>query len=294
MKTASFEYSRADSLEQVLEGLSDSAGEARILAGGQSLVAMMAMRLARPERLIDINHVTGLAGIEAVDGFAVVRACTRQAVAAESSLIARDVPLLAAALPLVGHIQTRNRGTIGGSLAHGDPTAEILLTAIALGARVTLASVGGTRSLDIAAFSLGPMETRAGENECLTEIRFPIPPPGLSIGVCVDEISPRAGDYAVIGAAAQIGVDDGGICRHARLAVSGASPVPVFASHVEAALLGSRLDDKDIDEATRLLDPLLDPESDVQASAAYRRRVAPGMLARVIKSARDQTGNRYP
>ena len=292
MKAASFEYSRAENLEQVLEGLANGGGEARIIAGGQSLVAMMAMRLARPERLIDINHVAALEGIEAGEDHVSIRACTRQATAGASALVARGVPLLAAALPLVGHIQTRNRGTIGGSLAHGDPTAEILLAATALGARVTLASLGGTRDLDIADFSLGAMETDARDDECLTEIHFPAPPPGLSIGVSVDEISPRAGDYAVIGAAAEVGLDGDGICRHARLASSGASPVPVLASPVMSALLGSRLEDNDIDAAARLLDPLLDPESDVQASAAYRRRVAPGMLARVISAARDQARER--
>jgi aerobic carbon-monoxide dehydrogenase medium subunit len=294
MKVASFEYSRADSLEQVLECLSNGDGEARILAGGQSLVPMMAMRLARPERLIDINHVTALAGIEAGEACLLVRACTRQATAEKSALLAKDAPLLAAALPLVGHIQTRNRGTIGGSLAHGDPTAEILLAAMALGADVTLASVGGARDLAIADFSLSAMETAARDDECLTEIRFPVPPSGLSIGVSVDEISPRAGDYAVIGAAAQIGLDDNGACRHARLASSGASPVPVRASPVEAVLLGARLEDRDIDAAARLLDPLLDPQNDVQASAGYRSRVAPGMLARVIKAARDQALDRLP
>jgi CO/xanthine dehydrogenase FAD-binding subunit len=294
MKAASFEYSRPESLEQVLEGLSKSGGDTRIIAGGQSLVAMMAMRLARPECLIDINHVAQLDGIEIGHGAVTIRAGTRQAVAGKSAIIAREVPLLSAALPLVGHIQTRNRGTIGGSLAHGDPTAEILLTAIALGARVTLASLAGTRVLDIADFSVGPMMTQARDDECLTEIDFPIPPGHLVIGVGVDEISPRAGDYAIIGAAAQIGLDDDGICRHVRLAVSGASPVPVSAPAVASALAGTGLDGGDIDEAVLLLDPLLDPESDVQASAAYRRRVAPGMLARVIKAARDQARSLLP
>jgi CO/xanthine dehydrogenase FAD-binding subunit len=294
MKAASFEYSRADSLEQVLDGLSDGGGETRIIAGGQSLVAMMAMRLARPERIIDINRVAALDGMESTDDFFVVRACTRQAKAEQSALTIRAAPLLAAALPLVGHVQTRNRGTIGGSLAHGDPTAEILLAATALGARVTLASAGGIRDLGIPDFSLGPMQTAARDDECLTEVKFPVPPVDLATGVAVDEISPRAGDYAVVGAAAQIGLDDQNICRHARIASSGASPVPVSAGPVEAALLGSKLEDKDIDEAARLLDPLLDPQNDVQASAAYRRRVAPGMLARVIKAARDQAWNQKP
>jgi CO/xanthine dehydrogenase FAD-binding subunit len=292
MKAASFDYSRAESLEQVLDALASAGGEARIIAGGQSLVAMMAMRLVRPELLIDINHVAALSGITEGDGAVVIKACTRQAHAAQSALVARDVPLLGAALPLVGHVQTRNRGTIGGSLAHGDPTAEIILAATALGATVALASLSGSRDLGLAAFSLGPMETAARDDECLVEVRFPTPPSGLSIGVGVDEISPRAGDYAIVGAAAELGLDESGICRHARLAASGASPVPVRAASVESALLGTKLDDGDVDAAARLVDPLLDPQSDVQASAAYRRRVAPGMLARVIKLARDQARSR--
>ena len=125
MKAAAFDYTRADSLGQVLDLLADAGDEARIIAGGQSLVAMMAMRLARPERLVDINHVGELAGITSDSSHVVIKACTRQADALGSELVARELPLLAAALPHVGHVQTRNRGTIGGSLAHGDPTAEI-------------------------------------------------------------------------------------------------------------------------------------------------------------------------
>jgi CO/xanthine dehydrogenase FAD-binding subunit len=288
MKAAAFDYTRADTLDQVLELLSHGGDEARIIAGGQSLVAMMAMRLARPEHLIDINHVDALAGINTASDHVAIKACTRQAAAMASSAIKREVPLLAAALPLVGHIQTRNRGTIGGSLAHGDPTAEVLLAAVALGARLSLASIGGTRTLNIAEFSVGAMETAILDEECLTEIEFPKPPSALSIGVAVDEISPRAGDYAIIGAAAELGLAEDGSCGHIRLASSGASAVPVLCAAAMEALTGSRLGDSEIDDAVQLINPLLSPESDVQASAAYRRRVAPGMLARVIKMARDK------
>lgn len=288
MKAASFEYSRAETLDQVLELLASGDAEARIIAGGQSLVAMMAMRLARPEHLVDINHVPAMAGIASDRDHVVIQTCTRQAAALRSALVAGGVPLLAAALPHVGHIQTRNRGTIGGSLAHGDPTAEILLVAVALGAEVALASLAGERRLAISDFALGPLQTDATDDECLIEVRFPTSPAGLSIGVSVDEISPRAGDYAVIGAAAEVGLDGDGKCRYLRLGSSGASPVPVRAALVEAALLGTSLEVTEIEEAARLVDPLLDPESDVQASASYRRRVAPGMLARVIGTAVKQ------
>ena len=288
MKAASFDYSRAASLEEVLELLAKADGDARIIAGGQSLVPMMVMRLARPGLLVDINRVASLAGIEERNGGTVIRAGTRQAMAARSALVARRIPLLAAALPHIGHIQTRNRGTIGGSLAHGDPTAEILLTAVALGAEIAMASSGGARTLPVSSFALAPMETAAEDDECLTEARFPAPPADLSIGVSVDEISPRAGDYALVGVAAEVGLDAAGLCRHLRLAASGAAPVPVRAAPVEAALVGTALVDRDVEAAARLLDPLLDPHSDVQASAAYRRRVTPGLLARAIRVARDR------
>jgi len=288
MKAAAFDYTRAESLDDVLDLLRREGDEARVIAGGQSLVAMMAMRLARPTHLIDINHVDALAGVAPVGHHVIIKACTRQTAAMASDSVRRDAPLLAAALPHVGHIQTRNRGTIGGSLAHGDPTAEILLTAIALGARVTLASTAGARELDITDFSIGAMETSIREDECLAEVHFPKPPAGLSVGAAVDEISPRAGDYAVIGAAAEIGLTEDGTCKHIRLGVSGAAPVPVLCAPTMEALMGTRLADSDIDEAAHLITPLLSPESDVQASAAYRLRVAPGMLARATKAARDR------
>lgn len=288
MKSAPFDYIRAENLEQALSVLSRTRSDARIIAGGQSLVPMMAMRLARPEVLVDINHVEGLRGIETGDGVTVIHAGTRQVMAERSGLVGRDIPLLAAALPHVGHIQTRNRGTIGGSLAHADPTAEILLTAIALEAQLTLTSSRGVRRLTAVDFVMGSMETAAEDDELLTEVWFAAPPKALSIGVSVDEISPRVGDYALVGVAAEIGLDADRVCRHLRLAASGAAPVPVRAAAVEAALLGSTLAAREIDEAVRLIDPLLDPHSDAQASAAYRRRVTPGLLARAIGAARDR------
>ncbi len=294
MKAARFAYRRPESLEEALDLLAGAGGEARPIAGGQSLAPMMAMRLARPALLVDIARIAALAGIERRGGgpegggTVAIRAATRQVDAERSAAVAAGAPLLAAALPWVGHIQTRNRGTVGGSVAHADPTAEIVLAAVALGAEVELASVRGRRTLAAAGFALAPMETAAGEDELLTEIRFPAPPAGLAVGAAVEEVAPRAGDYALVAAAAEVGLDGEGRCRHLRLAASGASPVPVRAAPVEAALDGSRLDDGAVEAAARAIGPLLDPESDIQATAAYRRRVAPGLLARAIRAARDR------
>ncbi len=286
MKAAAFDYIRPRSLDEVLETLSKYGGDARLIAGGQSLVPMMVMRLVRPALLVDIGRLDALQGLKIQPDTIELGAAIPQAVAEQAEPVIRHIPLLAAALPYVGHVQTRNRGTVGGSLAHADPTAEILLTAIALDARVTLLSSEGSRCLAIRNFVAGPMETAVGETECLTTVHFPKSPVIYRIGVAVDEISPRAGDYAIVGVAAEIGLDRTGVCRHARLAASGASPVPVRAVAVEQALHGTTLDPTDIARASLLLDPLLDPESDTQASAGYRRRVAPKLLMRVIDAAR--------
>lgn len=285
MKAAPFEYVRPASLAHALELLAEPGPETRIIAGGQSLVPMMAMRLARPDRLVDIAGLDALAGIGRGDDGIVIGAATVQAEAERSPLLAAEAPLLAAALPHVGHVQTRNRGTIGGSIAHCDPSAEILLAALALRAEVELASVRGSRRLAVRDFAAGAMMTAAGDDEVLVRVLLPARPAGLAIGAAVREVSTRAGDFAILAAAAEVGLDGDGVCRHLRLAVGGASPVPVTAEAAERALLGTRADTDAVREATRLVAPLLDPWDDQRASASYRRRVAPGLLARALETA---------
>ena len=291
MKAASFTYSRPASLAEALALVAEDGPDTRVIAGGQSLVPMMAMRLARPARLVDIGRLDEIRGIECAGSEVRIGAGTTQAEAERSPDIARAVPLLATALPLVGHIQTRNRGTVGGSIAHGDPTAEILLAAVALDARVTLASEGASRCLPVRDCALGPMQTALEDDEILTEVSFPTPPGDLSVGAAVEEVSVRAGDFALLAAAAEVGLDADGVCRHLHLAVGGACPVPVRASPCEEALLGTQPDGRALEEAAHLVAPLLDPEDDVQASARYRRRVAPGLLARALATALDRAAD---
>ena len=285
MKAAPFAYFRPGSLAEALELLAEPGPETRIIAGGQSLVPMMAMRLARPDRLVDIAGLEAVRGLACEAGQVVIGAGTVQAEAERSPVVAGGAPLLAAALAHVGHAQTRNRGTVGGSIAHADPAAEILLAAIALRAGVELASARGTRRLAVRDLAVGPMMTAAEDDELLVRVFMPVRPDGLGVGAAVDEVCARAGDFAVLAAAAEIGLDDEGVCRHLRLAVGGASPVPVAAEAAERALLGARPDADAIREATRLVTPLLEPEDDLRASAAYRRRVAPGLLARALARA---------
>ncbi len=286
MKAAEFDYLKAKSLDEVCAALARGDREARIIAGGQTLAPLMAMRLARPELLVDINGIAELQGIALEGDEVVIKAATRQRTAERSALVAERLPLLAQALPWVGHLQTRNRGTVGGSLANADPSAEIPLVAVALEAKVVLRSAAGRRQLPVAEFLLAPMETAIRADELLSELRFPLRDEG-HVGIGFEEVGVRAGDFAILAVAAEVVLDADGVCRRARFAVGGAAPVPFRAQAVEAALVGGSLDDVAVGEAVVLVDALLQPSSDPHASAAYRRRLAPALLARAILAARD-------
>ena len=283
MKAAPFDYVRATALDHALNALAESE-DAIILAGGQTLVPMMAMRLARPATLIDLNEIEELAGIEMRDGYLSIRAMTRQAYALTSADATAQMPLLAKALSFVGHTQTRNRGTIGGSIAHGDPSAEIPLCAIALDAEIVLASRKDTRTVQARSFYTGPLSSVRRADECLTEIRFPIWRGG-AVGIGFQEISPRHGDFAIVAVAAQFQFDADKICRRAAVAVGGATPNPVRAAELESALVGRRIDMRLAAEVSRTVDPILSPTDDLHASAAYRRRVARVLTERAILDA---------
>ena len=202
MKPAPFDYVRPASLIEACELLAGDE-DARLIAGGQTLVPMLAMRLARPAKLIDILRLPELAGIRAENGAVMVGATTRQAQAERDPIIAADVPMLARVLPWVGHPPTRNRGTIGGSIANGDPSAEIPLTAVTLGAEIMLATPDGPKSMSAGDFFIGPMVTSIGQGECISAIRFPVWP-HERIGVGFFEISARRSDFAFVAATAQI------------------------------------------------------------------------------------------
>lgn len=286
MKAVDFDYARPTGLDQALALLADGRREARVIAGGQTLVPLLAMRLVRPELLLDISAIDELHGI-ALDGdWLRIGAATRQRQAERSELVRQHLPLLAAALPWVGHIQTRNRGTVGGSLANADPSAEIPLVAVTLGAELRLRSPAGERRLGAAEFLQGPMQNALATNELLLEIAFPVSPGGRT-GAGFIEVNARASDFAILAAAAEVTLDGNGCCARASCGLGGASPVPFRAEATEAALIGGGLSDDAIAAACRLAEDGLDPTGDLQASAAYRRRVAPDLLARAIGAARD-------
>jgi CO/xanthine dehydrogenase FAD-binding subunit len=284
MKPAPFEYCRASSLDDACRLLSEDPG-ARIIAGGQTLIPMMAMRLARPTRLVDISRVAELAFIREEADAVVIGAATRQVVAERNAVICERLPLLAAALPFVGHGPTRARGTIGGSLANADPSAEIALVAATLGA--TLVYREGTDKTDIPAseYFFGPMITALPASACLVEVRFPTWS-GLRIGVGFEEISARRSDFALVSAAAQVGFGEDGICERLALGVGGAADTPIALADAADTLTGTRLDKNAVRAA--LMDAMAEIEtvSDLHASADYRRRVAVDLLEQALATAR--------
>ena len=280
MKPPPFMYHRPTSTDEALDLLAELGDEAKVLAGGQSLVATLNLRLARPAHLIDINRLDGpLSQIDAAtDGGIRFGALVRQRAAEQAALVRERAPLLAEALPFIGHQQIRNRGTICGNLAHADPASELPAVAVALDGQLTARSKArGERSIPAAEFFRGYLTTALEPDELLVDFRLPAWPAGA--GGSFQEGARRHGDYALVGVAALVQLDSNGTCAAARLAVTGAGPGPVRAREAEASLEGQPVSTDAINAAAERVVGALDPLSDVHATAAYRRHVA-GVLAR--------------
>jgi CO/xanthine dehydrogenase FAD-binding subunit len=282
MKPAPFDYIRPDSLAEVCELLAADE-DARLIAGGQTLVPMLAMRLARPAKLIDIQRLPELAGIREQAGSIVVGATTRQAQAERDPVIRASVPMLAQVLPWVGHPPTRNRGTIGGSIANADPSAEIPLVAVTLGAEIMLSATAGPTSMPADDFFIGPMLTAIGQGDCVSAIRFPVWP-HRRIGVGFLEISARRSDFAFVAAAAQVALDEEGRCIELALGVGGVGDRPLRLD--VSSLVGTKLDAASASDAVNAASANMDANSDLHASASYRRRVAVTLCIRALEQAR--------
>lgn len=282
MKAAPFAYVRAESLDHALDLLAEHGGEAKPIAGGQSLVPMMAMRLARPALLVDINRLGALKGVAIGARRVVIGAATRQRDAEQDEALHRAVPLLRAALAWVGHVQTRNRGTLGGSLAHADPSAELPLAAAVLDATLVLASrAGGERRLPAAGFFLAPMATAIGEEECLTAIEWPVWE-GPGVACAFEELAIRHGDFAMASAACQIQRDAEGLCRRAALGLGGVAGTPLAFPDLAARLEGRRITEALAREVAEEAAARAEPGSDTHADAEYRRHLAAVLLRRAL------------
>jgi CO/xanthine dehydrogenase FAD-binding subunit len=277
--------------------LASHGPEAKLIAGGQSLVPMMAMRLARPSWLIDISRLAELQHIAAPadtptdqDGHFVVGAGVRQCMVERDPRARASLPLLAHALRWVGHVQTRNRGTIGGSIVHGDASAEIALVACVLDAVLELRDTSGVTQLPAREFFLAPMITSIAPEQCLTEIRFPVwrDLGGEAMRGCAfDEVSVRHGDFALVSACAQLELDADGRCLRLELGIGGAAPVPLALPQIGAQMAGTRLDEKSITAAADAVVDMIDPEGDLHASADYRRHLARVLAQRVLLAAKQ-------
>jgi CO/xanthine dehydrogenase FAD-binding subunit len=286
LKAAPFEYSRATSIADACALLREYGDDAKLIAGGQSLVPMMAMRLTRPSRLIDINEIAALKLIAIQGNVATTGACTRQCVVERDATLAQRVPLLRQALLWVGHQQTRNRGTVGGSLMHADPAAELPLVAQVLGAEMRLRSVAGVRAVPAAEFFIAPLTTAAHADECLDEIRWPIWPE-LRAGSAFTETSRRHGDFAIVAAAAQVALGADGRCIRASFGIGGANSTPLAFAQASKQLLGTSLDDESIYSAAHVASATAEFSSDLHAGADYRRHLAAALVANALRSARD-------
>ncbi len=289
MKLPPFDYEAPETVSEAVELLAEHLDEANVLAGGQSLIPLLALRLARPAVLIDVNGLDELAGVSVTDGWMTIGAMTREYVAEEAKSVADTVPLLAAALPLIGHEAIRSRGTIGGSLAHADPAAELPAVARALDAEFVVRSRSGMRVIPAADWFEGYLTTSRRPDELLVEVRFPTASPGT--GVSFDEVARRHGDFAIVGLAASLTLSDGTI-SDARLALAGFSDVPVRAAAAEDLLVGERPSAELFDEAARRATDGTDPPADLHGSSDYRKSVAAALVRRALRAAADNARER--
>ena len=289
MKPVPFDYVRPASLDEACAALAHD--DSVIIAGGQTLIPMLAMRLARPARLVDIARIPGLAGIREENGTVVIGATTRQVEAERSTLIARCVPLLARALPFVGHAPTRNRGTVGGSVANADPAAEIPLVLVTLGGTVVVRDAARTRAITAHDFFLGPMMTALPNAAVVTALRFPVWSDGR-IGVGFHEIATRASDFAFVAAAAQVALDASGVCVACAVGVGGATPVPRRLDDAAETLIGTALTQAEIRAAVTEACDKLEIMIDTHASPDYRRRAAKALAVRALADAREAARSR--
>lgn len=285
MKPPVFDYAAPATVAEVLRLLADSDREVKVLAGGQSLIPMLNMRLARPEVLVDIGRVGELAELRVDErGWLRVGASVRQATAQHAPEVREGWPLLAEAIGRIGHPQIRNRGTVGGSLAHHDPAAELPTAAVALDAEVVLAGPTGRRTLPAAEFFVGTFQTALAPDELLVEVGFP---PCAGAGWAFAELARRHGDFATIGVAVRLRRRAGRIAD-ARVVFCGAGTTPVRVLDAERALIGAPETPAGREAAAEQVRRTLLPPDDVHATGAYRREAAVVLLHRAIDTAAER------
>jgi carbon-monoxide dehydrogenase medium subunit len=288
MKPPRFEYAAPQKTDEAVALLSQHGDRAKVLAGGQSLVPLLNFRLARPEVLVDVNRVAELAYVRPLQSGVAIGALTRQHALERAEVIRTKLPIVAEACRLIGHLPIRHRGTLGGSLAHADPASELPAVMVALEAELTVARRGGQRTLPADQFFTGMLTTALAPDELLTEVRMPGLPPRT--GGAFIEIARRAGDFALVGIAALVTLDDAGRVTRARLALCGAGPTPIRAREAERVLARERPDARTLDEAAEQIAAATDPPSDIHASAAFRKKLARHVGRQAIELAIRRAG----
>jgi carbon-monoxide dehydrogenase medium subunit len=284
MKPAPFAYFAPRDIDEALELLEQHGDEAKILAGGQSLMPLLSLRLARPAVIVDINRLAKLAFIRnRVDGGLALGALTRQRALERSPDVQSQSPLLAATMPFIAHFQIRNRGTLGGSLAHADPAAELPAVAVILGAELLLCSARAERVVQAEDFFLGYMTTAMEPNELLTEIRIPALRP--KAGWSIEEVARRRGDFAMVGVAVMVELDGNNRCQDARIALFGVGERPERMDRAEQLVRGKELSESQLAAVAQTVSDDLHPLADVHASAEYRKEVGGFLTRRALANA---------
>jgi len=283
MPATTFEYHAPTSLQEAVAFLTQYGGDAKILAGGHSLIPIMNLRLAQPSALIDLGKVPGLSGIREEQGNIVIGAMTTHYMVESSSLLKEKVPILPEAASVIGDVQVRNRGTIGGSIAHADPAGDFPAVAVALDMQLKVVGPQGERTIGSREFFVDILTTALRPDEILTEIR--VPAFGPRTGSAYEKFANPASGYAIVGVAAVLTVDGNGVCQRANVGLNGVTGKPVAAVGVEQALVGQPLNDQTIQAAAAKAADGLDPFGDIFASAEYRAHLARVFTKRALAHA---------
>ena len=286
MKPPRFDYLAPRTTDEALGILATHGEHAKVLAGGQSLVPLLNFRLVRPGFVVDLNEIDGLDGIRVEPGHVAIGAMTRQRAVETSAVVRARCPLLSDAMPQIGHVQIRNRGTIGGSLAHADPASELPAVVAALDGELVLRSARGPRVLTAEQFFVGYLTTAAAPDELLVEVRLPVAPPRT--GTAFLEVSRRQGDFALVGVAVTLTLDDAGVCTATAVALTGVGPTPFVARDAARALVGVAPGAKAFEDVGRRVAEHLTPDSDLHASSEYRKEVAGVLVRRALAIAAER------
>jgi aerobic carbon-monoxide dehydrogenase medium subunit len=286
LKLPRFEYHSPDTIDEVLSLLAEHGDEAKVMAGGQSLVPLLAMRLARPAQVVDINRVSGMSEIGVQNGEVAFGALVRERDAERSPVVRDQLPLLAEALPFIGHAAIRTRGTIGGTVAHADASAEIPCVLAALDGSVVARSTRGERTFAAADFFQGHFTTALDDDECVVEVRMPTANP--SAGSAFQEVARRHGDFALVGVAATLALGADGRIADGRIALMGVADVPHRARVAEAELVGAEPTVETFAAVAQTATAELTPGSDIHGSAAYRRHLAAVTVRRTLTTAAER------